>query len=63
MPVPVIPKDEDVFVGWNLINVQQSPCTLLQVLVNYAIVADCGESATQRCIVGRNLITPRQLSE
>jgi hypothetical protein len=29
-------------------NVQQSPCNLLQVLVNYGIVADCGESATKR---------------
>jgi predicted adenine nucleotide alpha hydrolase (AANH) superfamily ATPase len=28
--------------------VQQSPGTLLQVLINYGIVADCGESATQR---------------
>jgi hypothetical protein len=41
-------KYENIFVGRNLINVQQSLCTLLQVLVNYAIVADCGESATQR---------------
>jgi hypothetical protein len=48
MPVPGTPKYENVLVGRNLINVQQSPCNLLQVLVNYAIVADCGESATQR---------------
>jgi hypothetical protein len=41
------PKYENIFVGRNLINVQQSPCNLLQVLVNYAIVADGGESATQ----------------
>jgi hypothetical protein len=27
-------------------NVRESPCTLLQVLINYAYVADCGESAT-----------------
>jgi hypothetical protein len=41
-------KNENTFVGRNLINMQQNPCTLLQVLVNYGIVADCGESATQR---------------